>query len=229
MGTIYGYCRISTNKQNIERQVRNISATYPTAVIVKEVYTGKTIERPAFDRLIKKIRGGDTIIFDSVSRMSRNAEEGFKLYEQLFREEVNLIFLKEPYINTETYKKAINNSVPLTGTKVDLILQGVNSYLMELAREQIIIAFEQSEKEVTDLRQRTREGLITAKLMGHQVGRKEGDVYVSKKSVKYKGVIKKHSKDFSGTLNDVELMQLTGLSRNTFYKYKRELFTDPSD
>lgn len=40
MGITYGYCRISTSKQNIERQVRNIQAVYPDAVIVREVFTG---------------------------------------------------------------------------------------------------------------------------------------------------------------------------------------------
>lgn len=40
MAKIYGYARISTHKQNIERQVRNIKAVYPTAIIIKEVYTG---------------------------------------------------------------------------------------------------------------------------------------------------------------------------------------------
>lgn len=38
--SIYGYCRISTKKQNIERQVRNILAVHPDAIIVREVYTG---------------------------------------------------------------------------------------------------------------------------------------------------------------------------------------------
>uniref|UniRef100_UPI00405744B9 recombinase family protein n=1 Tax=Acetatifactor sp. TaxID=1872090 RepID=UPI00405744B9 len=40
MGKVYGYCRISTKKQNIDRQVRNIRAAFPDAIIVKEIYTG---------------------------------------------------------------------------------------------------------------------------------------------------------------------------------------------
>lgn len=57
----------------------------------------------------------------------------------------------------------------MTGTNVDFILKGINEYLMTLAKEQIKLAFEQSEKEVADLHQRTREGLVTAKLNGKQV------------------------------------------------------------
>ena len=155
--------------------------------------------------------------------MSGNAEEGFAAYEELFNRGVNLVFLKEPHINTDTYKKALENNVQLTGSNVDYILEGVNRYLMELAKEQIRLAFEQSEKEVEDLHQRTREGIETARLNGKQIGRKKDAKITTKKSIAAKEIIRKHSRDFSGTLSDVEVMQLTGLSRNTYYKYKREL------
>ena len=48
---IYGYCRISTAKQSIDRQVRNIKAEYPTAHIVQEAYTGTSIFRPEWLKL----------------------------------------------------------------------------------------------------------------------------------------------------------------------------------
>lgn len=78
--------------------------------------------RKELERLLDKVQPGDAIIFDSVSRMSRDAEEGFRLYEELFHRDVSLVFLKEPHINTETYKRAMMNQVALTGDKVDLIL-----------------------------------------------------------------------------------------------------------
>lgn len=219
----YGYCRISRPKQSIERQIRNIKATYPDAVIIQEVFTRTRMDRKEWPKLMKQVRSGDTIIFDSVSRMSGNAEDGFATYEALYAEGVNLVFLKEPHINTETYKKALENNIALTGSSVDLILEGVNKYLMELAKEQIRIAFEQSEKEVEDLHQRTKEGIETARLNGKQIGRKKDATVITKKSIAAKAVIQKHSKDFNGSLNDVEVMKLTGLARNTYYKYKREL------
>lgn len=181
------------------------------------------MDRRQWQLLMKRVKAGDTIIFDSVSRMSGNAEEGFAAYEELFNRGVNLVFLKEPHINTDTYKKALENNVQLTGSNVDYILEGVNRYLMELAKEQIRLAFEQSEKEVEDLHQRTREGIETARLNGKQIGRKKDAKITTKKSLAAKEIIRKHSRDFNGTLSDVEVMQLTGLSRNTYYKYKREL------
>ena len=219
----YGYCRISRPKQSIERQIRNIKAQYQDSVIIQEVFTRTRMDRRQWQLLMKRVKAGDTIIFDSVSRMSGNAEEGFAAYEELFNRGVNLVFLKEPHINTDTYKKALENNVQLTGSNVDYILEGVNRYLMELAKEQIRLAFEQSEKEVEDLHQRTREGIETARLNGKQIGRKKDAKITTKKSIAAKEIIRKHSRDFSGTLSDVEVMQLTGLSRNTYYKYKREL------
>jgi DNA invertase Pin-like site-specific DNA recombinase len=104
--SIYGYCRISTAKQSIDRQIRNIKAEYPTAHIVQEAYTGTSIFRPEWLKLYRILRAGDVVVFDSVSRMSRNAEEGFTLYEDLYHKGIRLVFLKEHHIDTETYKKS---------------------------------------------------------------------------------------------------------------------------
>lgn len=221
---IYGYCRISTNKQNIERQIRNILKAYPNAIIKQEIYTGtKTDGRKMFESLLKLVRAGDTIVFDSVSRMSRNAESGFQIYQELYDKGMELVFLKEPHINTATYKKALSNNIKMTGTKTDIILKAINEYLMELAKEQIHLAFEQSEKEVSDLHQRTKEGIETARRNGKQIGRQHGSTVTTKKSVQAKKDILKYSKDFNGTLSDVDCMRLIGIARNTYYKYKAEL------
>lgn len=220
---VYGYCRISTKQQSIERQIRNIKAEYDKAVIITEAYSGTTMNRPEWNKLYKKAKAGDTIVFDSVSRMSRDADDGFSLYEKLYNKNIELVFLKEPHINTATYKKALQNNVSLTGTNVDYILEGVNKYLMALAKEQIKLAFEQSEKEVEALHQRTKEGIATARLNGKQIGQKPGAKLVTKKSIEAKKQIQKYSKDFDGQLSDVDCMRMIGLARNTFYKYKREM------
>ena len=217
----YGYCRVSTQKQSLERQVRNIKQEYQDAVILQEAYTGTKIEgRKEFNKLLRTVKEGDTIIFDSVSRMSRNAEEGYKLYEELYNKGVELVFIKEPHINTTTYKQALNNNVKLTGTNVDYILEGVNKYLLALAKEQIKIAFEQSEKEVKDLQQRTKEGIETARLNGKQIGRQEGVKVTTKKSIEAK---QEYSRAFNGSLKDADCIKLIGIDRKTYYKYKKEL------
>lgn len=223
MAKIYGYSRISTNKQSITRQNRNILELYPTAIIKEEVFTGTTTDRPIWTKLLKDIKAGDTIVFDSVSRMSRNAEEGFEEYMALYKRGVELVFIKEPHINTKTYKKALTNQIGLTNTKIDKILEGVNAFLEELAKEQIEIAFQQSEKEVMDLRQRTKEGLITAKANGKQVGRVVGSKIETKKAIENKAKIIKLSKSFNGTLKDTEVLELLNIDRGTYYRYKKQI------
>lgn len=228
----YGYCRISTGKQNIERQVRNILAAYPSAIIVKEIFTGTKFQgRKELDKILAKIQTGDTIIFDSVSRMSRDAEEGFLLYEELFNKGINLIFLKEPHINTDTYRKAIESKLQIAINSGDVatdelmssIIAALNRYIMNLAKKQIQLAFEQAQKEVTDLRQRTREGIETARLNGKRIGQERGRVLTTKKSIVAKDKIKKYNKAFGGSLNNEETWKLIGISKMTFYKYKDEL------
>ena len=221
---IYGYARISRKEQSIDRQIRNIYAEYPNAKIVQEAFTGTKIEgRKEFEKLIKAVTTDDTIVFDSVSRMSRNAEEGIALYEQLYENGVQLVFLKEHYIDTATYEKALTEGIPMTGTNIDIILSAINEYLKVLRREQIVAAFEQSEKEVEDLHQRTREGIQTARINGKQIGQKKGNKLITKKSIEMKAKIIKMAKAFSGNMTDVEVMQTLKLARNTYYKYKREI------
>ena len=235
---IFGYARISTKKQNIERQVRNIHSECKEAVIVREAFTGTTTTRPEFDRLLKLVKEGDTIIFDSVSRMSRNASEGFALYKELYNRGVNLVFLKEPHINTSTYRNELDKQINInvntgdsaTDTLMKSIFDALNVYILNLAEKQIAQAFEQSEKEVEDLRQRTREGIETARRAGKQIGgHKAGVKMVIKKEAPVKALIRKHSKDFEGSLNDSEVIAIINatqglhVARNTYYKYKRLL------
>lgn len=230
---MYGYVRISTRKQSIERQIRNIRATYPEATIVEEVYTGTSLNRKEWN----KLKEGDTVVFDSVSRMSRTADEGVEAYFELYGRGVNLVFLKEPTISTAVYAAALKNRT-LTisqdgstseGRLIQSIISALNDYQRELAAAQIRIAFDQAEKEVEDLHQRTREGIQTARAHGKQIGAVPGKKLTTKKSVEAKAVIIKHSRDFGGGLDDGELMKLTGLARNTYYKYKRELKSESAE
>lgn len=221
---IYGYARISRPQQSIERQIRNIKSYNENVHMVQEAYTGTKMDRPEWTKLYKKVSTGDTIIFDSVSRMSRSAEEGVEIYFELYEKGVQLIFLKEHHIDTSTYDSAVQQSISSTGNDIaDIYIEATNKVIKLLAKKQIIQAFEQSEKEVEDLHQRTREGIETARLNGKQIGQKFGNKLHIKKEGPAKEKILKYSRDFNGSLSDTECMKLIGLSRNTYYKYKREL------
>jgi len=237
----YGYVRISTVKQKLQRQIDNIKSLYPDATIIDEAYTGTTTDRPKWNKLVEQIKkesakGTDvTLIFDEVSRMSRNAKEGFEDYKMLYDLGVRLIFLKERHIDTDNFRQALQSKVAMTGTDIDCILKGVNEYLMILAKKQIEIAFQTAQAEVDFLHERTKEGIKKTQeknekyiAMGEydkvkQIGQPKGAKLTTKKSIEKKAEILKHSQDFNGTLNDIDCMKLVGVARGTFYKYKREL------
>ena len=228
---IYAYCRVSTKHQRIARQITNITEIYPKAIIIREFYTGTKQDRPNWNKLIEQIKAGDTIVFDSVSRMSRNAQEGFKDYKALYQRGIHLVFLNEPLINTSVFDSTKSNLLSIqveTGNEaVDNFFKGnielINNFLMALAEEQIKTAFEQSEKEVTDLHSRISQGMREAKRNGVHIGLTKGTTLTTKKSVECKAIIKKHSKDFGGSLEDPDVIKLCGCSRNSYYKYKREI------
>lgn len=230
---IYGYVRISTPKQNPQRQIRNILSVYPTAIIVVETFTGtKFYGRTELDnKILKKIEPCDTIAFDAADRMSRNAEEGFQLYEELFHNDINLVFIKNPEINTDVYKQARSQCLSIAfdsgDAALDELMKGItdaiNKYIMELAKKQIKIAFEKAEHEVNALHERTKEGIETAKREGKQIGQKKGATLVTKKSKKAKNIILEHSKTFGGNLKNEEIMKLAGITQVTLLKYKKEL------
>lgn len=237
MEEVIGIARISRPTQNIQRQIRNIKKLYPNAKIIKITCSGaKVIGYKDFEKIIAEVKMNKQnkkykLVFDSASRMSRNSEGGCNLYEDLFKHNVSIEFLKEPQINTEVFKNALDNQIKLqvqTGNQatdkfINAIIQALNDYTIALAKEQIRKVFEQAQKELEDLHIRTSEGIETAKLAGKRIGTPKGAKLTTKKSLESKSLIKKYSKDFDGVLSDAECLKLIGISRNTYYKYKNEI------
>ena len=241
---VYGYCRVSTKQQNLERQLKNITAEDPTATIYRDMFTGTTKNRPQWQKLLKAVQTGDKIIFDSISRMSRDAEEGFNTYIELFNKGVALHFIKEPYCDTDVYMAAVKTQIQPTGEEIaDIYIEATNKVLQIVARRQIQIAFDQAEKEVTDLHKRIAEGMAVAG-SGKKISEaRTGNSYEHRKEQIAKNIILEKSKDFNGSNSDKEVMQLIrgkledlvkedikysayrkpSISRNSYYKYKRDL------
>jgi len=237
---VFGYCRISTKRQSMERQVENICKAYSSAEIFTETFTGSTLDRPQWQKLKQKalklaLNGEEvTIAFDSVCRMSRNADEGFQEYQELFKQNISLVFLKEPHINTEVYRNIMNHQLDViadtgdaaTDNFINAIVGAVQNYQTALAEKQIHLAFEQAEKEVKAISARTREGMKVSGAAKKISNSKKGTSYIVKKADFSKKMIIKYSRNFDGLLNDIDCMRLIGLSRNTYYKYKREILEE---
>lgn len=242
---VYGYARISTRKQKLERQTYNIKQAYPDAVIITEAYTGTEIDRPNFTKLLKQLQPGDAVVFDEVSRMSRNGQEGFALYRDLYDKGITLVFLKEPHINTDVFRdrmqKRIETMTQSTGSKatdkfIQAMIDALNAYSLDIVQEQIQLAFSQAQAEVDYLHMRVREGVKKAKERYYEEealgiphekgkpGRMDGQkVNEYAKAKAAKEIIKKHNRDFGGSLSDAETIKLAGCARGSYYKYKKAL------
>lgn len=94
---IYGYTRVSTRKQTegygLEVQKNEILAKYPSAKIIEEQYTGTKLNRPLFNKLLKKLIEGDVLVVSKLDRFARNTIEGIKVVEQLFKKKVAIHIL----------------------------------------------------------------------------------------------------------------------------------------
>lgn len=237
---MYAYCRVSTERQSLKRQTENISKAFPEipgSAYFCDKFTGSTQDRPSWQKLLRKVKTGDTIVFDSVSRMSRDAEAGAAQYEELYARGVNLVFLNEPHINTAIFKTTAENRIRIatetgkvsTNKLLCNLETMLNEFMLDLAKEQIRIAFDQAEKERLDICKRVKDGMRAAQIAAAEQGEvktygaRPGVKLTTKKSVAAKETIRQHSKDFDGSLNDIECMKLAGCSRNSYYKYKAEL------
>jgi len=230
----YGYARVSSAQQKTQRQIDNIKSFDADAIIYEERQSGKDIEnRAVFKKLLNKVKPGDTIIFDEVSRMSRNADEGFSMYMKLMDEGISLVFLKERHIDTDEYKRRTQKhiqKVSSSNEKMDNLINGilglVADFEMENLKDNIRLAFQQAEHERLLLIKRVTEGKARSE---KPQGRPEGSHNIKKdKADHIKKVIREQSKNFDGRFSDAKIMReyLQGVARNTYYKYKKELATE---
>lgn len=240
---IYGYMRVSTKHQDIGRQRVNISKAYPTAILYEEKHSGGDYGGCVeLDKLLKVVETGDTIVFDSVSRFSRDNITGPEEYKRLFKDGVNLVFLNEPYINTDNYRKALDIAIPRTGTFVDPILEGVEEALLQLAEKQVQDAFDQANKELRDIRSRTSQAL-QKKIAENKnlpddrkirIGTQKGATFTTKKKLIAVQRIREGIE--KGYPDEIIMNNIAGdlrkqlpdskckeISRNTYYNYKREV------
>lgn len=235
---VVGYARISTPQQRLNRQIDNLKAAYPNIIIIAETYSGKTENRPKWQKLLRQCRAGrvSKLVFDEVSRFSRNAEEATKEYKELYELGIELEFLKEPHINSSVYRQASRQKIQIDTSTMDgdtanlltTVINGLNDYLMAVAEKQIYLAFEHAQKERELLSQRTSEGLKQAKLMGSRVGRQPGQKVITKKHKNAIRYIKSNYELFGGCLTATECMRITQITKSTFYRYIDEIKKDPN-
>ena len=150
---IYGYVRVSSRDQNTARQY---AALCEYGVAERDIYTdvrsGKDFDRPAYRRLLKKLRPGDTLVVKSIDRLGRNYEEILEQWREITKEKrAAVVVLDMPLLNT-------GQGRDLTGTLISDIVLQLLSYVAETEREMI--------------RQRQAEGIAAARARGVRFGRR---------------------------------------------------------
>lgn len=152
----YGYARVSTRDQNVDRQLDALRA-FPVEDqrIYVDYYTGATFERPRYRRLVRRLREGDLVVVTSIDRLGRNYEEIIEQWRRLTRERlVDIVVLDMPLLDT---RARISDEGDVTRTFIsDLVLQ-LLSYVAQVERENI--------------RRRQAEGIAAARARGARFGR----------------------------------------------------------
>lgn len=237
---VYGYVRVSTKKQSEEMQLNAIHAFSRIDKMYSDKYTGTTINRDDFNKLVKQvnddIEGGEqvTIIFYSVSRMSRNAAEGVEQYFSWYDKGVELVFLNERHIDTAVFKAAMEKqiaTVSKTGDKatdkfIGAIISALEDYQKDLAVRQIELAFAQSEKEVQDLHKRTSDGMRASGAADKIRQARTGNTYTTTKELNTRISMLECLKPFGGQQTIARFASDRGLSRVTVYKYMTAIEND---
>ncbi|MEG2081366.1 MAG: recombinase family protein [Oscillospiraceae bacterium] len=150
----FGYARVSTDAQSLDRQIDALNK-YGVDELLTEKMTGTKRSRPELDRLIDKMRAGDTVVIESLSRLGRSTKDLLALVEQFNEQGVILVSLKENIdISTPTGK----------------LLVTVLSALCQFERDLTV--------------QRTNEGLTAARARGRKGGRPPADKKAIEKALK---------------------------------------------
>ena len=192
----YGYARVSTKEQNIDRQmIALLAAGVHECNIMVEKKSGKDFERPVYMGLLKKLRRGDVLIVKSVDRLGRNYDEILEHWRHITKIiYADIVVLDMPLLDTRDRNRNLTASLV-----TDLVLQ-ILSYLAQQEREFCL--------------QRQSEGIAAAKEKGVRFGRRPKN-----SPLIFHEVLKSHA---DGEISTMEAARQLGVSRQTFLKWKEK-------
>ena len=193
----YGYARVSTLNQNLDRQIDDI---IKLGVNPKFIYTdkesGKDFNRTNYKKLVKKLKPGDILYIKSIDRLGRNYSMVLDEWRMLTKEKgVEIVVIDMPLLNTK-------------GEEDTLIRKVISDVVLEL------LSFV-AENERATLKQRQKEGIRMAKLRGVKFGRPKVTIPHN-----FNEIVNKYK---NNEINIDEAINLSGLSRGTFYRRMNEM------
>ncbi|MBL3853023.1 MULTISPECIES: recombinase family protein [Bacillus cereus group] len=200
---IFGYARVSSKTQNLSRQLQELKE-YGCDRIYEEKQSGKDFERPVYKEMRSKMRFGDVLVVHDLSRFGRNKQEIKDEWEALIEEEIDIVVLNMPILDTRKYKE----------------LEGVGQLVSDLV---LTLLSWMVEEERTRIKTAQREGIEIAKKQGKFRGgkKKYHKEATGRDKVIYDEVVRYLNKNVSV----MDIHRKTGLSRNTIYTIKQEIKT----
>ena len=193
----YGYVRVSTKEQNIDRQMSALSLeNIPQNQIFIDRASGKDFDRTEYQKLLTVLQADDEIVIKSIDRLGRNYDDILEQWQLLTKtKKVHISVLDFPLLNTK------NTSDTITDKLIsDLVLQ-VLSYVSQMEREQI--------------KQRQLEGIREAQKRGKQFGRPKLNVPPN-----FYDLAKKHRQKEITVREGAEIL---GVSKSTFHNWLKKL------
>lgn len=203
----FGYARVSTTDQNLERQIKELKQ-FGCERIYTEKASGKDFSRPVFREMRAKMRFGDVLVVHDLSRFGRNKKEIMKEWKSLIDDEIDIVVLNMPILDTRKYKE----------------LEGVGQLVSDIVLTLLSWMAEEDRKRIKAAQ---REGIEIAKSKGIYKGgiRRYHKNAVGKDKIIYDEIVR--------LLNEKETIQninrKTGVSRTTIYKIKYELEEEAAD
>ncbi len=192
MARTWGYIRVSTKDQNVDRQVNEILPLLKSdAFLFVDKQTGKNFDRPQYQRLKALLDDGDTLVIKSIDRLGRNYDQIRQEWKEITDRNVYIKVLDFPILDTSNFEAD------------DLMRKFISSLILD------VLAYV-AENELNSIKQRQREGIVAAKASGKHFGRPEVDYPEN-----WNGIYKMWKQ---GDITATSAMEKLGLKRTTFYK-----------
>ena len=192
MARTWGYTRVSTKDQNEARQVNEILPLLQSdAFLFIDKQSGKTFDRPEYQRLKALMDDGDTLVIKSIDRLGRNYDQIRQEWKEITDRNVYIKVLDFPILDTDKFESD------------DLMRKFISTLILD------ILAYV-AENELNNIKQRQKEGIAAAKAAGQHFGR-PGIEFPENWDDEYQNWK-------SGEITATEAMKKLGLKRTSFYK-----------
>ncbi|MDX8336572.1 recombinase family protein [Candidatus Cetobacterium colombiensis] len=193
---VYGYCRVSTKKQSLSRQV-DVILDYGVKYsnIYMDTYTGAEIKRKGLDKLREILTKGDTLVVKEIDRLGRNRSQTIDLIKELIERDINLIVLDTPYLQDFIIRELKNNE----------------GFMEIMANTLLALILEVAEQERKKILLRTSEGKKKAIAKGVKFGRKT--------KITKEIFLEYYNKIKEGIFTPKDIQESLNISKQSYYNY----------